>query len=42
MKREMAAAHHTDRIAYTDAKGPLINEMLGRAEEWAVETGWRP
>jgi GrpB-like predicted nucleotidyltransferase (UPF0157 family) len=42
VKREVAAQHRADRIAYTDAKGPLINEMLERAEAWAAETGWRP
>lgn len=42
MKREMAAVHRADSIAYTDAKSPLINEMLARAEEWAAQAGWRP
>jgi GrpB-like predicted nucleotidyltransferase (UPF0157 family) len=41
MKRHVAAQNRGDRIAYNDAKGPLIVEMLARAEEWAVSTGWR-
>ncbi len=40
-KREVAFQHPTDRIAYTDAKGPMINEMLARAEDWAARAGWR-
>lgn len=42
MKREMAVVHRNESIAYTDAKSPLIDEMLVRAEDWAAETGWRP
>jgi GrpB-like predicted nucleotidyltransferase (UPF0157 family) len=40
MKYDVAGHHRSDRIAYNDAKGPLIAEQLGRAEEWARETGW--
>jgi GrpB-like predicted nucleotidyltransferase (UPF0157 family) len=39
-KREAAARHPTDRIAYTDAKGLFIHPALQRAEGWAGETGW--
>jgi GrpB-like predicted nucleotidyltransferase (UPF0157 family) len=42
LKREVAGLHPIDRIAYADAKGPLINEMLGRAANWAAATRWRP
>jgi GrpB-like predicted nucleotidyltransferase (UPF0157 family) len=41
-KRQAALQHPTDRIAYTDTKEPVINEMVGRAEDWAAVTGWRP
>jgi GrpB-like predicted nucleotidyltransferase (UPF0157 family) len=40
-KHDVAGHHRDDRIAYTDAKGPLISEMLGLAEDWAAETGWQ-
>lgn len=42
LKRRLAERHHGDRIAYTDAKGPFIEDVLPRAEEWAASTGWRP
>jgi GrpB-like predicted nucleotidyltransferase (UPF0157 family) len=41
-KRAAATANRQDRIAYNDAKGPLILEMMERAEQWAAATGWRP
>jgi GrpB-like predicted nucleotidyltransferase (UPF0157 family) len=40
VKSDVAGHHRTDRIAYTDAKGPLIAELLASAEVWAKETGW--
>ena len=42
LKWRLAAEHHQDRIAYTDAKGPFIEETLALAEEWARDVGWRP
>lgn len=42
LKRRLAAEHRANRIAYTDAKGPFIEGVLARAEEWAEEVGWRP
>jgi GrpB-like predicted nucleotidyltransferase (UPF0157 family) len=42
VKSDVAGHHRIDRIAYTDAKGPLIAELLATAEEWATQTGWRP
>lgn len=41
LKRAAAETYRDDRIAYTEAKGPLIESILGRAEEWANQTGWR-
>ncbi|HWH24070.1 MAG TPA: GrpB family protein [Candidatus Limnocylindria bacterium] len=41
LKRRAAAEHPTDRIAYTDAKGPWIKAIVERARAWAQRTGWR-
>ena len=41
LKRRLAGEHRHDRIAYTDAKGPFIEQVLRRADEWAAATGWR-
>jgi GrpB-like predicted nucleotidyltransferase (UPF0157 family) len=41
MKRVVSLQHPVDRIAYNDAKGPLIIEMLAHADEWAAATGWQ-
>jgi len=41
LKRRLAVGHRADRIAYTDAKGPFIEQVLRRADEWAAATGWR-
>lgn len=40
LKRELAARHGEDREAYTDAKTPLIWEVMRKADAWAQETGW--
>jgi GrpB-like predicted nucleotidyltransferase (UPF0157 family) len=42
LKRRLAAENREDRIAYTDAKGPFIDGVVARAEEWAASTGWQP
>lgn len=42
LKRRAAAQFPSDRIAYTDAKGPWILSTLAVAGEWAEATGWRP
>lgn len=42
LKRELAARHAHERIAYNDAKAPFIDATVKRAEEWAARTGWRP
>jgi GrpB-like predicted nucleotidyltransferase (UPF0157 family) len=42
LKRDLAAAFPDDRIGYTDAKGPFIEETLVMAATWAARTGWRP
>jgi GrpB-like predicted nucleotidyltransferase (UPF0157 family) len=42
VKLAAVASYGTDRLAYTEAKGPFIESVLARAETWAAETGWRP
>ncbi|HUB76615.1 MAG TPA: GrpB family protein [Solirubrobacteraceae bacterium] len=40
LKLRLAAAHRSDRQAYTDAKGPFIAEVLARAQR-ASSGAWR-
>lgn len=42
LKVELAGRDWPDLNAYAAAKGPLITEITGRAEEWARATDWRP
>ena len=42
LKRELAARHRDDREAYTDAKTPLIWEIISRASQWSQDVGWVP
>lgn len=42
LKRDLATRFTHDRIGYNDAKGPFIEAAVGRAAEWAKQTGWRP
>nr|WP_218862717.1 GrpB family protein [Actinopolyspora biskrensis] len=42
LKRELAGREWADMNAYADAKGPLIDEILARAEAWARSRGWTP
>ena len=39
-KRLVADRWRDDRIAYTDAKGALILDLMDAAEEWARASGW--
>jgi GrpB-like predicted nucleotidyltransferase (UPF0157 family) len=41
LKHELAALYTWDRIGYNDAKGPFIEGVVSRAQEWAAQTGWR-
>jgi ribA/ribD-fused uncharacterized protein len=41
LKRELATRDWFDVNQYAEAKGGLIDEILGRAREWADRTGWR-
>jgi GrpB-like predicted nucleotidyltransferase (UPF0157 family) len=40
-KTEAAQRWHDDRVAYTEAKGGQILDILTDAERWAQQTGWR-
>jgi GrpB-like predicted nucleotidyltransferase (UPF0157 family) len=40
-KREAAECWHDDRVAYTEAKGDQILDILNAAEKWAGRTKWR-
>jgi GrpB-like predicted nucleotidyltransferase (UPF0157 family) len=42
LKRELAREHRDDRHAYAEAKGPLIWEIMARADRWSQEVGWAP
>jgi GrpB-like predicted nucleotidyltransferase (UPF0157 family) len=42
LKRDLATRYTWDRIGYNDAKGPFIEAVVERAEEWAAATGWTP
>jgi GrpB-like predicted nucleotidyltransferase (UPF0157 family) len=43
LKRELASKHHHDREAYTNGKGPLIQELERAAFAWHVhETKFKP
>lgn len=42
LKRALAVRYPRDRVAYTEAKGPFIDETMELAEAWAAATGWRP
>ena len=41
-KRQLADQYRTDRRSYTDAKGPLIWEIMRRADQWSQDVGWTP
>jgi len=42
LKWHLAAKYATDRIGYTDAKAPFVDETLTKAAAWAEATGWSP
>jgi GrpB-like predicted nucleotidyltransferase (UPF0157 family) len=42
VKRRLAEQFAHDRLAYTEAKGPVCWELIRRADEWAQRTGWEP
>jgi GrpB-like predicted nucleotidyltransferase (UPF0157 family) len=41
LKTALAERYRDERVAYTEAKGPFIEETLAAGEQWAAATGWR-
>ena len=42
LKRDLASRYTWNRIGYNDAKGPFIESVVDRAQEWAAASGWTP
>ena len=42
VKRRLAARYPQDRRAYTDAKTPVVWDIIQRADVWAQQAGWDP
>lgn len=42
VKRDLAARYAHQRDAYTDAKGPIVWDLIHRTDDWAQQTGWEP
>jgi GrpB-like predicted nucleotidyltransferase (UPF0157 family) len=42
VKRRLAIRYRDDRVAYVDAKGPFLWEIIRRADDWAQAQGWLP
>jgi GrpB-like predicted nucleotidyltransferase (UPF0157 family) len=41
-KRSLAKRYRLDRHSYTDAKGPIVWDIIRRADNWAQQVGWEP
>ena len=41
-KRQLAVRFRHDRQGYTDAKAPVIWEIMRSADRWAAAAGWEP
>jgi GrpB-like predicted nucleotidyltransferase (UPF0157 family) len=41
LKSALAERYRDDRVSYTEAKGPFIDETLALADQWAAATGWQ-
>jgi GrpB-like predicted nucleotidyltransferase (UPF0157 family) len=41
-KRSLAERYRLDRHTYTEAKGPIVWDIIRRADDWAQQTGWEP
>jgi GrpB-like predicted nucleotidyltransferase (UPF0157 family) len=41
-KAQLAMIYGSDREGYSEAKGPVIWQIVARAHAWSQETGWRP
>jgi GrpB-like predicted nucleotidyltransferase (UPF0157 family) len=42
VKHRLAAQYGEDRQGYTEAKGPIIWEIMQRADRWNQQIGWMP
>jgi GrpB-like predicted nucleotidyltransferase (UPF0157 family) len=42
VKRRLAAQYPHDGAAYTEAKGPILWEIIRRADAWSQSLGWMP
>jgi GrpB-like predicted nucleotidyltransferase (UPF0157 family) len=42
LKQALARQHGEDRQGYTNAKSPMIWEILKKADRWGQEIGWEP
>jgi GrpB-like predicted nucleotidyltransferase (UPF0157 family) len=42
VKRRLAIRYRDDRGAYVEAKGPILWEIIRRADDWAQAQGWWP
>ncbi|MEU1751294.1 GrpB family protein [Micromonospora matsumotoense] len=42
VKRDLAARHPHDGLAYTNSKAGFSWALIRRADDWAQETGWSP
>ena len=42
LKYKLAEQYGEDGLGYTDAKAPLIWEIMTRADEWGQSIGWEP
>jgi len=40
LKHRLAAEHHANREAYTEAKGPFIWTLMRAATDWSQSIGW--
>jgi GrpB-like predicted nucleotidyltransferase (UPF0157 family) len=41
LKWALAERYRDERVSYTEAKGPFIDETRALADKWAPATGWR-
>ncbi len=41
-KYELSLIHKDNRLNYVDGKGPLIWQIIMRANRWSQSTGWHP
>jgi GrpB-like predicted nucleotidyltransferase (UPF0157 family) len=41
-KYELSLIHRDSRLNYLNGKGPLIWEIIMRANRWSQQTGWHP